>query len=103
MFIFETFLYSGTSINKGEEVPCEIHKQSIVNTIINGIDEDIFENENNETTSHEIDEQNNTETDYLEQLSSPFTSWLSEIVKSADVAMANSDDGDRDNLMYNRQ
>lgn len=94
-------MFSGISISNGEEVPCEYHKQSIVNTIMNGVDESVFESENRETASDESGEQNDIETEYLEKLSSPFTEWLNEIVKLADEKVACSDDGDRDNIMYN--
>lgn len=82
-------------------MPCEYHKQSIINTILNGVDESRIESESREKTSDECDVQSNTEREYLEQLSSPFTSWLENIVKSVDERVASSDDGDRDNLMHN--
>lgn len=90
----------GISESSGDEVPCETHKRSIINTIIEGVDESIYESENKETALDDSDEQNNTEIEYLQQLSSPFQTWLDDIVKSADEKVAFGDDGDRDNVMY---
>lgn len=90
----------GISKSNNVQVPCEIHKQSIVNTIIHGIDESIFETEVEEMPSDEISEQFDDEIEYLEQLSSPFTAWLNDIAKAANETVAESDDGDRDNIMY---
>lgn len=77
-----------------------MHKRSIINTIITGVDERMYESENKESTPDGSDEQNTTEIEYIEQLSSPFQTWLDDIVKSADETVASSDDGDRDNVMY---
>lgn len=85
----------GISASSGDEVPCELHKRSIINTIIEGFDE----SENTEKAPEESDEYN-TEIEYLQQLSSPFQTWLDEIVKSAEETVASADDGDRDNVMY---
>lgn len=82
-------------------MPCEIHKQSIINTIITGLDEKLFQTENSKTASDEIDDENDAEIDFLEQLDSPFTTWLDDIVKSADETVSYDDDGNRDNVMYN--
>lgn len=84
--------FKGKSESSGIEVPCEHHKRSIVNTIMSGVDETIFQ-----TASVESNEQ---EIEYLEQLSTPFEAWLSEIIKSVDEAIECGDDGDRDNVMY---
>lgn len=101
MILLCIFLYAGISKSNGEEVPCEYNKRSIVNTIISGVDESVFESDNRETTTVGTGEQNDTETEYLEQLTSPFSEWLDEIVKAADEKIACLDDGDRDNIMYN--
>lgn len=98
MILSRIVSYAGTSIN-GESVPCEYHKRSIINTILKGIDESIFQTAN--TASDENGKQNNTEIEYLEQMSSPFIAWLNDIVKSADETIACGDNGDRDNVMYN--
>lgn len=76
------------------EVPCELHKKSIINTIIRGVDETIFQNDG------QIIERFDEENEYLDHLSSPFTVWLDKIVETVDLAVKESDDGDRDNLMY---
>lgn len=39
--------------------------------------------------------------DELEHISSPFTSWLTQIVEEADRIVAANDDGQYDNVMYN--
>lgn len=91
----------GNSEN-GDEVPCEIHKKIIVNTIINGIDESMYTSEHQETETEPVESADdiNEEIEYLENLSSSFTTWLNDIVKSADETVAYSDEGNRDNVMY---
>lgn len=100
MILLRFVLCAGISESEGKEVPCEHHKRSIINTIIRGIDENMFEADNIETASGESGEQNNAEFEYIEQLSSPFTAWLDDVVKSAEETVACCDDGDRDNVMY---
>lgn len=100
MIIVRFILCTGNSKSTEEEVPCETHKRSIINTIINGIDESVFESANEEIYSNEMSEQNSVETEFLEQVTSPFTEWLNDIVKSANDLVENNDDGDRDNVMY---
>lgn len=88
---------SHTGISSDEtEVPCESHKRSIIKQITKGIDESVIQNE-----SSEENEQIELEIEYLEQLSSPYSAWLDDIVKSAKETVECQDDGDRDNVMHN--
>lgn len=93
-------LYAGISESEGTEVPCEFHKRSIIKTITKGIDESLFQTQSKVATSVESAISINTQFEYLEKLSSPFTAWLDEIVKTVDEVVSCSDDGDRDNVMY---
>lgn len=56
--------------------------------------------DNEEIHSNEISERHSAEIEFLTQLTSPFTEWLNDIVKSANETIENRDDGDRDNVMY---
>lgn len=80
------YLFAGNSKTSGKEVPCETHKRSIIETIKKSVDESTYESEN-EMASNEIDEEMNAEIEYLEQLSSPFTKWLDDIVESAKLTI----------------
>lgn len=93
-------LYTGISQSDGKSVPCEFHKQSIIKTITKGIDESLFQTESKKTASDENTDSIDIEFEHLEKLTSPFTAWLDDIVKSADETVVCSDDGDRDNVMY---
>lgn len=71
---------SGNSTSNGDLVPCDYHKQSIINQIVGGIaDEEAPESENDY-----IDDDLLLHGDFfddLEHISSPFTLWLTQIVE----------------------
>lgn len=90
----------GNSSVSGEPVPCEYHKQSIVNQIVHGFDDSEENAPAPENDPMENDEPANF-FDELEHISSPFSTWLEEIVAEVDQVVKSYDDGKYDNVMYN--
>lgn len=87
-------------MNSEEAVPCGHHKQSILNQIVHGIDDE--EEKAPESANDYLDDDLHSDFfDELEHIPSPFSSWLTKIVEEADRAVAVADDGQYDNVMYN--
>lgn len=90
----------GVSSSNGEPVPCEFHKQSILNQIVEGVVENAEQESENGSIQDDLVFDNFI--DEIEQISSPFSSWLDKIVVEADRAVKSNDDGKYDNVMFNK-
>lgn len=105
-------LFLGYSIDSGYETPCEMSKRSIIRKI-KGIDETteehtlIVDNMNLQEPLIIPEEeiiQNTSRAellDYVDSVESSFNNWIVEIENEAKEIVSRSDDGDRDNLMFN--
>lgn len=82
-------------------MPCDHHKQSIINQIVDGIDDKEEEEASDSENDYIDDDLRGNFFDDLEHISSPFTSWLTQIVEEADQTVKADDDGKYDNVMYN--
>lgn len=80
-------------------MPCTTHKRSIIDTIIEGVDESVFKADDVEKQPYLSEE--NEFLNYVEQEDSLFTPWLNKIVKSADDVVERHDDGDNVSVYYN--
>lgn len=78
-------------------MPCTTHKRSIIDTIIEGVDESVFKADDVEKQPYLSEE--NEFLNYVEQEDSLFTPWLNKIVKSADDVVERHDDGERKCLL----
>lgn len=95
----------GFSESGGEATPCESAKRTIERKIM-GIDlyEQYSGHQHDEIQGRSVRTTNQNELlDHVENNESllPLITWLKDIKEQADITVADSDNGDRDNLMYN--